>query len=106
LALAAWFSTTFIALSAQSADVYPLKVSSNGRYLVGHNDVPFLIVGDSPQGLISDLSTTEAETYFANRESYGFNAVQIHLFGKGTFGGRSDYSTYDGITPFIAAGDI
>ncbi|MGB7218689.1 MAG: DUF4038 domain-containing protein [Vicinamibacterales bacterium] len=89
-----------------SAPLYPLRVSPNGRYLVGQNNVPFLIVGDSPQGLITDLSTTEAAAYFANRAAHGFNAVQIHLIAQENFGGRSDYSTYDGITPFTTPGDI
>jgi chitodextrinase len=89
-----------------STPVFPLKVSTNQRYLVDQNDQPFLIVGDSPQGLITDLSTADADTYFANRASHGFNAVQIHIFTKETFGGRSDYSTYDGITPFTTPGDV
>src|SRR2546427_353688 len=70
-----------VSLAAQSP-VYPLKVSSNHRYLVDQNDTPFMIVGDSPQGLITDLSTAEADAYFANRASYGFNALQIHLLAK------------------------
>ena len=28
--------------------VYPLKASANNRYLVDQNNVPFMIVGDSP----------------------------------------------------------
>src|SRR5262245_49056012 len=34
---------------------YPLKASANNRYLVDQNDVPFLMVGDSPQALIGKL---------------------------------------------------
>jgi hypothetical protein len=46
---------------------YPLKVSANHRYLVDQNNVPFLIVGDSPQGLLSRLTEEEADSYFADR---------------------------------------
>jgi chitodextrinase len=86
--------------------VFPLKVGATGRYLVDQNDVPFLMTGDSPQGLIADLSLVEAETYFANREAKGINVVQIHLLAGPTFGGRSDFSTADGITPFTTSGDL
>ena len=69
---------------------YPLKVSANGRYLVDQDNEPFLIKGDSPQGLIIDLSPSEADAFFANRAAYGFNAMWIHLLGGPTFGGRGD----------------
>lgn len=91
---------------AAASYVFPLKVSSTGRYLTDQNDQAFLIVGDSPQGLMAHLSLTEAETYFANRASYGVDAVQIHLFAGPTFGGRTDFSTSDGITPFTTSGDV
>ena len=92
--------------SAQAQVAYPLKVSANQRYLLDQNDRPFMIVGDSPQGLIADLSISDAAEYFANRAAYGFNAVQIHLLDQTTFGGRGDYSTVDGITPFTRPFDI
>ena len=94
------------AQQAPTSPAYPLKVSSNHRYLVDQNNTPFMIVGDSPQGLISDLTTDEAAAYFADRAAHGFNAVQIHMMGKTTFGGRGDYSTIDGLTPFTTPGDI
>ena len=31
---------------------YPVRASSNNRYLVDQNDQPFMIVGDSPHSLI------------------------------------------------------
>src|SRR4029077_13376801 len=43
-----------IGLSANPA--YPLRASANSRYLVDQNNVPFLLVGDSPQALIGNLS--------------------------------------------------
>jgi hypothetical protein len=48
------------ALNSGTASAYPLKVSANNRYLVDENNVPFMIVGDSPQALIGNLSETEA----------------------------------------------
>ena len=52
---------------AQTAPVYPLKVSANKRYLVDQNNKPFLIVGDTPQGLIYRLTEKQADDYFADR---------------------------------------
>jgi hypothetical protein len=89
-----------------AAPAYPLKLSSNHRYLLDQNDTPFLIVGDSPQGMVTNISTIEAEAYFANRAARGFNAVLFHVLCKQYYGGRGDYSTYDGITPFTTPGDI
>ena len=42
---------------------YPLKVGPTGRYLVDRNGRPFLIVGDSPQALIANVSETQADRY-------------------------------------------
>ena len=47
-----------------SGAVYPVKISSsNSRILVDQNNVPFMMVGDSPQALVVNLSQTDAETY-------------------------------------------
>ncbi|MGA2077677.1 MAG: DUF4038 domain-containing protein [Terriglobia bacterium] len=88
--------------SGANSPAYPLKVSPNGRYLVDQNNTPFLIVGDTPQGLMSRLSETQADAYFANRQAHGFNTVGWvdvacagHDFPAGTEG-----RTPDGIRPF------
>src|SRR5436190_305828 len=63
----------FIALAIVSlarplwaAPAYPLKPSANGRYLLDQNNVPCMIVGDSPQALMVNLSTNEAAYFFAD----------------------------------------
>jgi hypothetical protein len=95
-----------LAPALASAQVYPVKKSSNGRYLVDQNNVPFLIAGDAPQSLMVNLSTTEADGYFANRQSHGFNAVWINLLCNTYTAGRADSSTYDGIIPFTTPNDL
>jgi hypothetical protein len=40
-------------------------VSVNGRYLIDQNNVPFMIVGDSPQALIGRVSVPNAEWYMS-----------------------------------------
>lgn len=58
---------------------FPLKVSTNSRFLETNNSTPFLMVGDSPQSVIGNLTEAQADAYFANRVSEGFNTVWINL---------------------------
>jgi hypothetical protein len=89
-----------------SAAAYPVKVGPTGRYLVDQNGRPFLMAGDAPQSLIVNLSETDADFYFADRQAHGFNTVWINLLCDTYTGGRSDGTTYDGIGPFTTAGDL
>jgi hypothetical protein len=93
-----------IGLSASHA--YPLKASANNRYLVDQNDVPFLIVGDSPQALIGNLSPMEAAFFIENRGRYGINALWINLLCNEGTACNKDGTTFDGIAPFTPANDL
>ncbi len=88
--------------SGASFPAYPVKVSANRRYLVDQNNTPFLIAGDSPQGLIYRLSEAQAENYFADRQAHGFNtAGWIDVVCAGRDYPENIYgATYDGIRPF------
>ena len=90
----------------QPAPAFPVKVAEGGRYLVDRNGTPFLIAGESPQALMVNLSEKDAELFFANRHSHGFNTVWINLLCGGNVGGRADGSTYDGLVPFKTADDL
>ncbi len=95
--------------SPTPAVAYPLRVSSNHRYLVDQNSVPFMVVGDSAWSLIANLTEAQAATYFADRKRDGFNSVLISLFSGNVIGpgfGRSNFSTPDGIIPFTTEGNI
>src|SRR5260221_902094 len=109
LALIYWTAPSALAQANDQkpglAPAYPLKKSTNGRYLVDQKDVPFLVAGESPQALMVNLSETEAELFYSNRQSHGFNAVWINLLCRPGTGGRPDGSTYDGILPFTATND-
>jgi hypothetical protein len=85
-----------------SSAAYPLKVSANGRYLVDQNNNPFLITGDNPHALIGMGSTADAESYFADRQAHGFNAVWMNMLvaTPAYYDSRDDGSTPDGIRPF------
>ena len=85
-----------------STAVYPLKVSANGRYLVDQKNVPFLIVGDTPQGLMGRLTEAQAEFYFADRQAHGFNTlgwIDVACAGSDYRDNKAG-STPDGIRPF------
>ena len=81
-------------------------MSANGRYLVDQDDVPFLMIGDSPQSLTVNLSEAEADAFFADRQAAGFNLVWVNLLCATYTGGRADGSTYDGIVPFTTPNDL
>jgi hypothetical protein len=86
---------------------YPLKASANNRYLVDQNNAPFLMVGDSPQQLITNLSQQEAAAFMANRRSHGINTLWINLLCIFTFAScNREAKTFDGIAPFLVPGNI
>ena len=65
------------------------------------NDAPYLLTGDSTQALTTNISTADAERFFADRQAHGFNADWVNLLTAGAnMAGRDDGSTYDGIRPF------
>jgi len=98
-------STPTVIRSTESP-AYPLKASANNRYLVDQNDVPFLMVGDSPQALIGNLSLMEATLFIENRRRYGINALWINLLCNDGTGCNADGTTFDGVAPFTTANDL
>ncbi|MGV7219267.1 apiosidase-like domain-containing protein [Bradyrhizobium sp. UFLA05-112] len=87
--------------------VYPLKASRNNRYLVDQKNTPFLMVGDSPQQLITSLSQSEAAAFMVNRRSYGINTLWINLLCIFTEASCNiEAKTFDGIAPFLVPGDL
>jgi len=73
---------------------------------VDQNGVPFLILGDSPQAMIGNLSEADADLFLANRQSHGFNTVWINLLcASGTYC-KADGTTFDGIAPFTTGSDL
>ena len=88
------------AANEPASPAYPLKASANNRYLVDQKSAPFLITGDAPQALMVNLSGSDAESYFADRQSHGFNSLWINLVCNDYTAGRPDGSTYDHIFPF------
>ena len=86
--------------AAQGAS-YPLKISTtNPRVLVEQNNVPFLVVGDSPHALFSNLSSADAALYLADRAARGINSLWVNLLCVRPVEGRPDGSLVDGTRPF------
>ena len=103
--LPVWGQATGLPVTAvanATARAYPLKVSANGRYLVDQNNLPFLIVGDDPQTIVTQLSTADAAGFMEDRAAHGYNALWIDVLNAGPYhpATRDDGATYDGIAPF------
>jgi hypothetical protein len=90
------------ALPSLASPVFPLKKSANGRYLVDQTNAPCLLLGESPQALMVNLTTNQALMFFTNRAGHGFNTAWVNLLCSTYTGGRADSSTIDGIVPFTA----
>jgi chitodextrinase len=101
-------STTASATTSGSSGfpAYPIKAAAAGRYLVDQNNVPFLMIGDSPHSLAANLTEAQADAYFADRQAHGINTLWVQILCDAYTGGRSDGSTYDGIIPFTNPGDM
>ena len=92
--------------TSSSYPAYPLKTSANNRYLVDKNDLPFMIVGDSPQSMIGRMSKSDAEFYMNNRARYGINTLWVDLLCNYKTICNADGTTFDDIPPFTIASDI
>ena len=77
-----------------------MKKSGNGRYLVDQNNAPFLIVGDSPQSMVTNLSLSDVEYYLADRSALGFNTVFVDVLVYPYTGGPSNGALLNGTLPF------
>ena len=88
--------------SSSSGTAYPLKVSANGRYPVDQKGTPFLIAGESPQALMVNLTEKDAELFFANRRSHGFNTSTVTVLPIGFATARRELAL--GGVPVVDAG--
>jgi Protein of unknown function (DUF4038)/Putative collagen-binding domain of a collagenase len=83
-----------------------LVTSSDHRYLVNAENIPFLMQGDAAWSLIAAATPSEVELYLRNRRQKGFNSIQVNLIehkfcphpprnlaGEGPFTTPGDFST-------------
>src|SRR5215472_8926522 len=88
--------------NAYTLPVYPLKASANGRYLTDSNGVPFLLMGDSPQSMIANLTFPQMSGYMQNRQALGFNSILVEALCTTYTGGNSNGTAHDGTPPFTS----
>ena len=65
-----------LALPAAAAELPPLKVSDNKRFLVAHDGTPFFWLADTGWELFHRLTLAEANGYFATRARQGYTVIQ------------------------------
>ena len=93
-----------LSLGADTAPIFPLKASEDGRYLVDQKGTPFLVVGDSPWSLIVQPSEKDIDRYLDDRAKRSFNSVVVNLI-EHKFATRAP-NTQAGLPPFRKAGDL
>src|SRR3989442_5012376 len=98
------FPASPIQVTTSATYAYPLKISTNRRYLVDQNNKPFRIQGDSAQSLIANLTYAEADKYLSDRQKKGFNTVNINLL-EAKFAIHAP-ANRNGDAPFTKPGDL
>jgi Protein of unknown function (DUF4038) len=83
---------------------YPLRLSTDGRYLVDENNRPFFMNGDSAWSLIAQLSKEDAALYLEDRPQKGLNVVLAQLV-KHQFSSHAAANFYN-TQPFTTAGNF
>lgn len=85
-----------------SDSIFPLSVSSNGRYLQDAQGDPFLLNGDTPWMLAHNCTDEIIDSYLEGRAALGFNAILFE--GPGAcFSTQSPlYNNVDGQPPFTS----
>jgi Protein of unknown function (DUF4038)/Putative collagen-binding domain of a collagenase len=61
---------------------FPLKASSNSRFLVDSNGKPFSIQGEATWDSFINLSGTDLQTYVTDRQSRGFTMLATYLMNS------------------------
>lgn len=85
-------------ISTKISRIGPLTVSS--RNVVDASGNPVLLMGDAGWSMIVQLSTADMDTYLADRQSRGFNAVLVELI-EHQFGAHSP-NNIDNVAPFTS----
>jgi len=101
----AWARPAISAARAAASDPpFPVRVSTNGRYLEDASGKPFLLHGDTAWSLMVQLTREETEEYLENRRQKGFNAILVNLIEY--FYADSPPQNKYGDAPFTTPGDF
>lgn len=82
-----------------AAPSWPIKASSNNRYLVDQNGTPFLMVIDAAHHLMPALPQASLSTYLSDRVTNQFNTIDVYAICTGGTCG-STMAAQDGTLPF------
>ena len=97
-------STQGTAPPAEARAAFPLRASENGRYLVGADGGPFLVIGEAAWSLIEQLREEAIARYLDDRQRRGFNSIIVNLI-EHKFASKAP-ATIDGVAPFLKPGDF
>lgn len=103
------------AAPAAQPEVFPLEVSSNGRYLQQADGDPFFIIFDTAWSICNQLTTAEIDTYLDDCVEKGFTAIvmefneryatdwtpaHLNAYGNAPFGTMSPVDWTDPVDAF------
>jgi hypothetical protein len=86
--------------------VFPLSISSNGRFLQQADGTPFLITGDAGWMIPNQLDNAGIDEYLDAIEAVGGNAVQIEAPGIYFTSQSPTYDNVDGEQPFTTMASV
>ena len=96
-------SVTVIVI-AGSTSLFPLHVEAGKRYLVTAQGTPFLIQGDTPWLLMTQLNKADVDLYLDDRKAKGVNTILVELI-EHYYSDNAPANWY-GEAPFQVAGDF
>lgn len=87
------------AATANGAD-FPLQIVAGERFVRRANGQPFLIHGDTPWAITTELTDAQVDTYLDTRASQGFNAILFEAMNVHFSSNTPTYNNTDGNAPF------
>jgi len=97
-------SSATVAVTGADTSRFPLRVEAGKRYLVDAQGQPFLVQGDSPWLLITNLTREEVVQYLDDRHAKGFNTLLVELIERNN--SVNQPANIYGDYPFTAGGEF
>jgi hypothetical protein len=82
------------------SQVFPLKISSGGRYLEDQTGSPFFVNAESMWSILVQCTYANADVYLLDRQSKGVNTILVQLIAKFTTNAPNNIN---GHSPFTGA---
>lgn len=91
------------ATTQSGSSVFPLSISSNGRYLQNVAGTPFLVHGDTCWSIVGQLTNAQIDTYLNDRAAKGVNTIIFSAPEAFYTNQTPAYNNVDGVAPFSPA---